>query len=133
MDEAARTSGSQMNDTPADSEEPRSPEEIRHDIEQTREELGDTAEALAQKADVKGQAKAKVEDAKQSAWQKVQDAKEGAQQKTQEFGSKAKEATPDSAGAGASQVASVAQENPVPMAIGAAFVAGVVIGWILSR
>ena len=133
MDEAARTSGSQVNDQPAGSEEPRSPEEIRHDIEQTREDLGDTAEALAQKADVKGQAKAKVEDVKQSAWQKVQDAKEGAQQKTQEFGTKAKEATPDSAGAGASQVASVAQENPVPLAVGAAFVAGVMIGWILSR
>jgi ElaB/YqjD/DUF883 family membrane-anchored ribosome-binding protein len=133
MDEGTRTGGSQMNDSQAGSQEPRSPEEIRHDIEETREELGDTAEALAQKADVKGQAKAKVEDAKQSAWQKVQDAKEGAQQKSQDFTAKAKEATPESAGAGASQVASVAQDNPVPLAVGAAFVAGLVIGWILSR
>lgn len=117
MDEATGTSSSQVNN-----EEQRSPEEIRRDIEETREDLGETAEALAQKADVKGQAKAKVEDVKQSA-----------QQKAQELGSKAKQATPDSAGAGAEQVASVVQENPVPLAIGAAFAAGVLVGWMLSK
>ena len=62
MDEAARTSSSEV-----DEQEQRSPEEIRRDIEETREELGDTVEALAQKADVKGQAKAKFEGIKQSA------------------------------------------------------------------
>ena len=44
--------------------ETRQPEEIRSDIEETREQLGETVEALAAKADVKGQAKAKVEDVK---------------------------------------------------------------------
>ena len=43
----------------------RQPEEIRHEIEETREQLGETVEALAAKADVKGQAKAKVEDVKE--------------------------------------------------------------------
>jgi ElaB/YqjD/DUF883 family membrane-anchored ribosome-binding protein len=103
-------------------QEQRSPEEIKRDIEETREELGDTAEALAQKADVKGQAKAKVEGVKQVA-----------QEKTQQFTSKAKEAVPDSAGAGAQQVASLAEENPVPLAVGAAFAAGVAVGWIVRR
>jgi len=117
VDEAARTSSSQVEE-----QEQRSPEEIRRDIEDTREDLGDTAEALAQKADVKGQAKAKFEGIKQSA-----------QEKTQEYTSKAKEAAPDSAGAGAQQVSTIAQENPVPLAVGGAFLAGVVIGWILSR
>jgi ElaB/YqjD/DUF883 family membrane-anchored ribosome-binding protein len=117
VDEAARTSSSQV-----DEQEQRSPEEIRRDIEETREELGDTAEALAQKADVKGQAKAKFEGIKQSA-----------QDKTQEFTSKAKEASPDSAGAGAEQVASVARENPVPLAVAGAFAAGLLVGWILKR
>jgi ElaB/YqjD/DUF883 family membrane-anchored ribosome-binding protein len=117
MDEAARTSSSQV-----DEQEQRSPEEIRRDIEETREDLGDTAEALAHKADIKGQAKAKVEGVKQSA-----------QEKAHEFTEKAKEATPDSAGAGAEQVTSVAQENPVPLAIGGAFLAGLVVGWILTR
>jgi ElaB/YqjD/DUF883 family membrane-anchored ribosome-binding protein len=119
VDEAARTSGSQVG---GQEQEPRSPEEIKRDIEDTREDLGDTAEALAGKADVKGQAKAKFEGIKQTA-----------QDKAQEFTSKAKEAAPESAGAGAQQVTSVAQENPVPVAVGGAFAAGLVVGWILSR
>lgn len=44
--------------------ETRTPEEIRADIEHTREELGDTAAALASKADVKTRAHEKVEDTK---------------------------------------------------------------------
>ena len=35
------------------------PEEIRREIEQTRRELGDTVDALSQKADVKEQARIK--------------------------------------------------------------------------
>jgi hypothetical protein len=42
----------------------RSPEEIQADIEATREELGDTVEALTEKADVKKQAERRVGDAK---------------------------------------------------------------------
>ncbi len=117
MDEAARTGG-----TPVNEQEPRTPEEIREDIEETREGLGDTAEALAQKADVKGQAKAKFENVKQQA-----------RDKTQEFTSKAKDAAPESTGAGAEQVTSMAKENPVPLAVGGAFIAGLVIGWIVRR
>jgi hypothetical protein len=43
-------------------DETRTPDEIRSDIEQTRAELGDTVEALGAKSDVKGRAKAKVEE-----------------------------------------------------------------------
>jgi hypothetical protein len=46
--------------------EPREPEAIRRDIEETRRELGDTVEALAAKADVKAQARHKVDDVKAS-------------------------------------------------------------------
>jgi F0F1-type ATP synthase assembly protein I len=63
----------------------------------------------------------------------VQDVKQTAQQKSQQFSAKAKDATPESASAGAGQVASVAEENPVPVALAGAFVAGLVVGWILSR
>ena len=42
----------------------RTPEQIRADIEQTRQELGDTVEALAAKTDVKAQAAARVDSAK---------------------------------------------------------------------
>ena len=44
----------------------RTPEEIRADIERTRRELGDTAAALADKADVKARAQERVAGAKES-------------------------------------------------------------------
>jgi ElaB/YqjD/DUF883 family membrane-anchored ribosome-binding protein len=87
------------------------PEEIRSDIEQTREELGKTVAAVADKADVKKQAKAKAKD----------------------LGDKAKQAAPDSAGEGVQQAQQFAQANPVPLAIGGAFLAGFVLGRIVSR
>ena len=107
---------------PSTQEEQRSPEEIQKDIAQTRENLGDTAAALAGKADVKGQAKAKVDSAKHSAQEKKDDL----------FG-KAKAAAPDSVGSGAQSVASTAQDNPLPFAVGAAFLVGVVVGRMLRR
>ena len=42
----------------------RHPDEIRDDIEQSREELAAAVEALAAKADVKAMARAKADDAK---------------------------------------------------------------------
>ena len=47
------------------SSQQKTPEEIQAEIDTTREDLGDTAEALAGKADVKGQAKAKVDEGAQ--------------------------------------------------------------------
>ena len=98
MDEAART-GSQ--EVESDADQQRSPEEIRADIERTRAQLGDTAAAAAQKADVKAQAKAKVDEAKAS---QVAD-----------------------------QAATTAKENPLPVAAGAAFVGGFLLGRLSGR
>src|SRR5438552_1710615 len=108
--------------TEEEQQEQRTPEEIERDIEQTREELGDTAAELASKADVKAQAKAKADSVKQ-----------GAQQKRAQLFGRAREATPDSVGSGAQSVASTAQKNPLPFAVGAAFVAGIVLGRILRH
>jgi hypothetical protein len=43
------------------------PEELRHEIERTREELGDTVEALAHKVDVKARVQQRVADVRQRA------------------------------------------------------------------
>jgi hypothetical protein len=51
----------------------RAPEQIREDIERTRREVGETAAALAEKADVKAQAKAKVDDVKERLHQATPD------------------------------------------------------------
>jgi ElaB/YqjD/DUF883 family membrane-anchored ribosome-binding protein len=119
VDEAARK-GSQGVEPDTDQE--RSPEEIRADIERTRRELGDTAAAVAAKADVKAQAKAKADETKQRATEKKD-----------ELLGKAKEASPDSAGQFAGQAASTAKDNPLPLAAGAAFVVGFLVGRLTRR
>lgn len=96
------------------SEESRTPEQIEAEIEATRSEMGETVAAVAEKADVKGQAKEKVEEAKDQAREKVEEAK-------------------GKVGEIKAQAPSAARENPVPVALAGAFIAGVVIGRISRR
>jgi ElaB/YqjD/DUF883 family membrane-anchored ribosome-binding protein len=109
--------------------ESRNPAEIREEIEETREQLGETVAAVAEKTDIKKQAQAKKDELKEKASAKAQDAKE----KAREVGHKAKQAAPGSAQEGVEQVQRVASENPVPMALAGAFLAGIVVGRLLSR
>ncbi|HTX29973.1 MAG TPA: DUF3618 domain-containing protein [Solirubrobacteraceae bacterium] len=97
-------------------------EELQRDIEQTREELGDTVEALAAKTDVKAQAQRKLEETKAS----VADKKD-------ELLGKAREASPESASSAASAAADQARQNPMPLAAAGAFVAGFVFGRLTKR
>lgn len=110
-------------------EEQRSPEEIREDIEETREQLGDTAAAVAQKTDVKQQAKAKVSGVKEKASAKADSVKQTATAKREEVAEKA----PDSAGAAVQRAQRFAQENPAALAVGGAFIAGFALGKLRSR
>jgi hypothetical protein len=66
-------------------EDPDTLAEARADVERTREELADTVEALAYKADVKARARDKVDEVKQTATQKVDDVKQTAEQKVGEI------------------------------------------------
>jgi ElaB/YqjD/DUF883 family membrane-anchored ribosome-binding protein len=93
------------------------PEQIREQIEATREELGDTVEALAAKSDVKAQAKRKVEETKARL-----------AGKQEEILGKAKEASPDDAVSAASSAAEKARENPLPVAVAGAFALGFLAG-----
>jgi ElaB/YqjD/DUF883 family membrane-anchored ribosome-binding protein len=123
MDEATREGRPPVTaaaDEPAG--EQKSAEELRQEIEQTREELGDTVEALAEKTDVKAQAK-----------NRVSAVKETAQRKKDEFVSKSRQATPESASAGAHQVAATVQQKPLPFAAAGAFAAGLLIGWLAGK
>ena len=100
----------------------KTPEELRDEIERTRQDLGDTVEALAEKTDVKAQAK-----------DRVTAVKDGALHKKDEFVSRAKEATPDSASSGAQQVVSTIKRDPVPFTGIAVFAAGLLVGWLIGR
>jgi hypothetical protein len=111
----------------------REPEEIEQEIEQTREELGETVAALTDKANVKKQAKAKASGAKKRAAAKKDAAKEKAAATKEQIASKAKEVTPESAGSGMQQAQQVARGNPVPVIVGLAAIGGFVLGWAFGR
>lgn len=100
----------------------RSPDEIREEIEHTREELAQTASALADKADVKARAHDKVDETKARITGKVTDLRD-----------KASETTPPKVGDAASTAQQTVQENPFPAAVAGAFVAGFVLAWVLKR
>lgn len=100
----------------------RTPEQIRADIEEAREEMGETVAALAEKADVKAQAKKKVDETKAQVREKVSEAT-----------GRAQESSPESASAAANQAAQAARENPVPAAAIGALLLGIFIGWLWGR
>jgi hypothetical protein len=121
MDKGTRQ-GSQGVDAAAGGEGAKSPEQLQQDIAETRAQLGDTVEALAGKADVKGQAEERISDLKGTA-----------RQKKEQFTTRLKAVAPEDAAAGAQQVAAKAKTDPLPFAVGGAFLIGVVVGRISSR
>lgn len=102
--------------------EQKSAEQLRRDIEQTREELGDTAAALGAKTDVKSRARERVDEIKQNV-----------AGKKDEFAQKAGGATPSSAGNAAAQARSTARQNPTPTAAAGALLIGFALGRLSAR
>jgi ElaB/YqjD/DUF883 family membrane-anchored ribosome-binding protein len=97
------------------------PRAIRTEIEETRERMGDTVDALAYKADVKSRAKDSVSEKVDSLKSKVTGAKDSVSDATPSGGD---------VKAGARKTVGIAQENPLGLAVGAAavgFLAGMLI------
>lgn len=119
------------------------PDAIRAEIEQTRAEMGDTVEALGYKADVKGRAKDKVTDTRDKVTGKISEAKDRvvgtATDAKDRVGGTVSDAsgtvsdrTPDAGEVKAKgrRAASVAQQNPLGLAIGSTavgFLAGMLV------
>jgi ElaB/YqjD/DUF883 family membrane-anchored ribosome-binding protein len=124
LDESGVPQQATTGDAPAAETEPtpESPAELRADIERTRQDLGDTVAALAEKTDVKTRAKDKVAEVKTTVTEK----------KTELMG-RARESSPDRANSTATQVRTKAQDNPVPTAALAAFVGGLLFGRLTKR
>ena len=97
------------------------PAQIEREIEQTREALGDTVEALAQKTDVKAQARQRIEQTKASATEKKD-----------ELLAKVRDRAPDSASAAAAQTSAKARENKVPLAAAGVFAVGFLAGRMIK-
>jgi ElaB/YqjD/DUF883 family membrane-anchored ribosome-binding protein len=79
------------------------PEELRHDIAATREDLGATVQALADKADVKARAREKIDERKQQA------------------------------GQAADQAVQQVRRRPLPFTAAGCLLAGVAIGLLVRR
>ena len=97
------------------------PSQSRDEIDDTRARMGETVEALGDKADVKSRAKESVADKVDSVRSKVTGA-----------GSRVSDAAPDSGQMkqGARQAVGVAQENPLGLALGSVavgFLAGMLV------
>ena len=124
MDQDPSTAGPQVGarEAPEEQTQQRTPEEIRADIEQTREEVGDTVEALAAKTDVKAQAQ-----------QKIDEIKSNVRAKKDEFGAKAKSSTPEGAQQGGQQVIEKVRANPAPVVIAGAVLFGFFVARLTDR
>lgn len=96
----------------------RSPEEIRVDIERTREELAETAAALAQKADVKARAQ-----------ERMQEISADVRRRVDGLRSSVSEHAPESAGGAAERARTTVRANPVPAAV----LVGVAVGFLIAR
>jgi gas vesicle protein len=116
------------------------PDDIRQDIEQTRERMSEKADALAYKTDVPARTRDRVDDAKESVMSKVHEVTDRVTGKAHEVTGKAHEAkdrVSGTAGHGTEEardrvrrVGGLAQDNPLGLAVGAAalgFLAGLLI------
>ena len=108
------------------------PEVIRKDIEDTRERMGDTVDALAYKADVKTRAKESVSDKVDTIKSKVTGTKDSVTESVAGARDSMSDATPSTGDVKhqAKRTVGMAQENPLGLAIGATavgFIAGMLI------
>jgi ElaB/YqjD/DUF883 family membrane-anchored ribosome-binding protein len=111
-----------VTDTRTPGEAPEDPQQLRAEIERTREDLGETVAALAEKTDVKARAREKVAEVRQNV-----------NHRRTELVGRARESSPDGAGSAVEQVRTKAQAHPIHTAAIAAFVGGFVLGRITGR
>jgi ElaB/YqjD/DUF883 family membrane-anchored ribosome-binding protein len=91
QEHAADREVADMPERKGDGSETADPGELRQEIEETREELGATVAAIAEKADVKAQAKAKADAGKAQAKEKADAAKAQAKEMADAAKAQAKE------------------------------------------
>jgi hypothetical protein len=108
------------------------PSAIRREIEETRERMGDTVDALAYKADVKTRAKESVSDKVDSVKEKITGAKDSVTDSIGGAKDSVSDSTPSTGDVkqGARKAVGIAQSNPLGLALGSVAV-GVVAGLLL--
>jgi nucleotide-binding universal stress UspA family protein len=96
------------------------PEDIRNEIEETRARMGDTVEALGYKTDVKSRTKDSISSAKETVVGRVTDLRDSVVGTASSARDSVSSSAPDSQQLkrNARRAASVAQENPLGLALG---------------
>jgi ElaB/YqjD/DUF883 family membrane-anchored ribosome-binding protein len=122
MDEDQSAPGPELTGAPE-----RTPEQVREEIEQTRAELGDTVAALAEKTDVKAQAKQAVDATKETVTGRVSEIRQNLTGKKDDVLSSAQEATPESVGDAGERVKAFVVENSLAVVA----VSGFALGWLI--
>jgi hypothetical protein len=108
--------------------ERKDPQQIEGEIEETREELGETVAALAGKADVKDQVRQRISSAREAA----AGAAESVMAKAQALAEESQD-SPSAGSTAATAAAARARENPLPAVAAGGFLAGIVVGRFLGR
>ncbi|MFD9516334.1 DUF3618 domain-containing protein [Streptomyces sp. NPDC059979] len=109
-----------MTDEPRPHTSAPTPDELREQVEHTRDELGRTVEALAAKADIKAQAKEKTAAVKEQAAEKTALVADQIRVQTQHAAQLVKDTTPEPVLHTAGQVATVARANRKPLLVAGA-------------
>lgn len=132
--ESLRTEEESLKGTHGDADEEE--DDVRKDIKETRDQLGDTVSALAGKADVKGRAGSAAETAKgratgaaEAVKSKAADAAEAVKGKTSEVADKVGDATPERV----KDAAEEAKKRPVLLIAAAGAVAAFVVRRMMRR
>ena len=96
------------------------PEDIRNEIEETRARMGDTVEALGYKTDVKSRTKESISSAKETVVGKVAGVKDSIVGSASSARDSVSSSTPDAQQLkrNAKRAVSIAQENPLGLALG---------------
>jgi ElaB/YqjD/DUF883 family membrane-anchored ribosome-binding protein len=110
MGEDTRTSSTAVSDT-------QEADYVRHEIEETRRELGETVAALAEKTDIKAQTKRRAAETKASL-----------QERRRRVLASVKQTSPKSAVSATSRVSAKSREEPLPFVAVAAFAVGALVG-----
>jgi hypothetical protein len=103
--------------------------ELRTEIEDVREDLGDTAAAIAAKTDVKARARERVQEIKQAASGR----KDELLSKVGHDGGGGSGEVASKAGTGVERLRETARRNPVPTAAIGAIVGGFLLGRLTRR
>ena len=118
----------------------KSREQLHAEIEETREGLGDTVEALAAKTDVKARARERAAELKRMALRKKDELLSKRGRSGDGSSASGEPAVPPTNGASSpgggmqvSRLKDIARENPVPTAALAAFIGGVAFARLMSR